>query len=110
MCYGPVRLPKAADSPPFVNFATLAGNPVENRQATILFGLAKHDRVRVRIFDVAGRLVRTLTDRRFPSGEHRLVWDGVDDRGRSMARGVYFTRIEFVDQAFRSDKKVVILD
>jgi hypothetical protein len=94
----------------FVNFAKLAGNPVENRQATILFGLAKNDRVQVRIFDVTGRLVRTLSDRLFEAGNHRLVWDGVDDHGHSVARGVYFAKINFVNQGFQSANKMVVLN
>lgn len=94
----------------YVNYARLAGNPVENRQANILFGLAKSDRVQVRIFDVTGRLVRTLSDRMFDAGNHRLVWDGVDDHGSQVARGVYFAKINFVSQGFQSANKMVVLN
>lgn len=94
----------------FVNFAKLAGNPVENRQATILFGLQASDRVQVRIFDVTGRLVRTLSDRMFEAGNHRLVWDGVDDHGSQVSRGVYFAKINFVKQGFQSANKMVVLN
>jgi flagellar hook assembly protein FlgD len=48
--------------------------------------------VQVNIYDVAGRRVRLLADRVFPAGEQTLVWDGADDGGRKVARGVYFVR------------------
>jgi len=38
--------------------------------------------------------VRTLGARRFPSGVHRLEWDGRDDGGGSVAAGIYFVRVE----------------
>ena len=44
------------------------------------------------IYDVAGRKVRNLADRVFPAGEHTLEWDGTDDAGGRVARGVYFVR------------------
>jgi hypothetical protein len=47
------------------------------------------------VHDVAGRLVRTLADRSFAPGEYAVTWDGADDGGRQVARGVYFARIEF---------------
>ncbi len=43
---------------------------------------------RVRVIDLAGRVVRTL------QGSSSLVWDGRDDHGRAMANGVYWIRAE----------------
>jgi serine protease len=51
-------------------------------------------RVRVRVFDVRGALVRTLEDRDAPAGERRASWDGRDDAGGRAAAGVYLFRIE----------------
>ena len=56
---------------------------------TVHFGIARTERVKIQIFDVAGRLVRTLADRGFTAGEHRLTWDGADNSGRMSSRGVY---------------------
>ncbi|MDZ4805721.1 MAG: PQQ-dependent sugar dehydrogenase [Candidatus Eisenbacteria bacterium] len=44
------------------------------------------------ILDVAGRLVRKGDAGRWPQGDSRWTWDGTDDRGRSVADGVYFAR------------------
>jgi subtilisin family serine protease len=46
-------------------------------------------RTTLRIFDLRGRLVRTLIDQSLPSGSHRAEWDGRDDGGRRVTSGVY---------------------
>jgi flagellar hook assembly protein FlgD len=49
----------------------------------------------VRLYDVHGRLVRTLADDRAASaGEHFIHVDGRSDAGTPLASGVYFYRIE----------------
>jgi drug/metabolite transporter (DMT)-like permease len=49
--------------------------------------------VRVRIFNLAGRLVRTPVDAPLPPGAHVALWDGTDDRGVKQAAGVYFIEV-----------------
>jgi hypothetical protein len=46
----------------------------------------------VRVFDVAGRLVRTVLHRRLAAGEHAEVWDGRDASGRRVPAGRYFVQ------------------
>jgi len=77
--------------------------------ARIHFGLAKDDQVEVNVFDVGGRRIRMLANRRFKAGEHDLVWDGTDDNGRPVARGVYFTQVKYKDSAFNEAKKLTVL-
>jgi hypothetical protein len=51
--------------------------------------------ISIRIFDVRGRMVRTiLKDARLPAGEQSVWIDGVDDRGRDLPSGVYYYLIE----------------
>jgi flagellar hook assembly protein FlgD len=51
-------------------------------------------RMRIRLYDVSGRLVRTLVDRAYAAGMNYVaVWDGRDDAGNSVPRGVYFVRM-----------------
>lgn len=49
-------------------------------------------RVAVKLYDVSGRLVRTLFDGLLTTGSRALVWDGTDDDGRAVASGVYLSR------------------
>ena len=60
--------------------------------SVVRFGVAKAGRVQVTIYDVTGRKIKNLADRVFQAGEHSLQWDGTDDDGSKVARGVYFVR------------------
>jgi flagellar hook assembly protein FlgD len=53
--------------------------------------------VRLSIYDVAGRLVRTLVNEPRPEGLHSVSWEGRDESGRSVASGVYLSRMEAGD-------------
>ena len=46
----------------------------------------------VNFTDIAGRRVRTLTDRDLAAGDHPLSWDGKTDAGQAAASGLYFIR------------------
>ena len=50
--------------------------------------------VELRIYDVSGRLVRTLVDGEVPPGRHSAEWDGTDRSGAAVASGVYFYRFD----------------
>jgi hypothetical protein len=65
-----------------------------NPTTTLQFELASSGHVRLKIFDVAGRLVRSLVDAPLPAGSHIVRWSGDDDRGRHTASGVYFCRLD----------------
>jgi flagellar hook assembly protein FlgD len=70
-----------------------APNPF-NPVTTIRFTVAQHSHVNLRIYDVKGRLVRTLINEVLPNSEHRRTWDGRDNRGNQVASGVYFARLQ----------------
>lgn len=66
-----------------------------NPTTTIRFNLALDDHVSLQIYDVAGRLVRTLLDQEMLRGwNHRVVWDGLDEEGTSVSSGIYFCRLK----------------
>jgi hypothetical protein len=50
-------------------------------------------RVRLEVYDVAGRWIRSLEDFRRPPGSYALTWDRRDGAGRDIARGVYLLRL-----------------
>jgi hypothetical protein len=63
------------------------------RQATIRLELAAGGFVHATIHDLSGRRVRDLFTGRVPAATRDLTWDGRDDRGQSVAAGVYVARI-----------------
>ena len=78
-------------------------NPV----TTIHFDLARDMQVQLRIYNVSGRLVRTLANGPMERKRHQLVWDGLDDAGVPVSSGIYFYRLEAGN--FRDTRKMVVL-
>lgn len=95
--------------PPLADFMKVGNSLVRSGTARIQFGVATPDRVRIRLYDVAGRVIRTLADRSFAAGEYDLVWDGAGDDGSRVARGVYFARVEYATRGFSGNGRVVLL-
>jgi subtilisin family serine protease len=80
------------------------------RSATeIGFALPQETRATLKIFDVAGRLVRTIADADLASGEHRVSWDGRSEAGVHSSPGVYFVRLD-ARGVGSSTRKVVLAD
>jgi hypothetical protein len=77
---------------PYVDFFRIGNAVMRQGTTTVRFGIAKAGRVQIGIYDVTGRKIRNLADRVFPAGEQALRWDGTDDAGTKVARGVYFVR------------------
>ncbi len=64
-------------------------NPVTR----IEFDLPEPAAITLEIFDVTGRFVRTLVDGHETAGRKQTFWDGTDERGASVASGVYYCRM-----------------
>jgi hypothetical protein len=58
----------------------------------IRYEVAERGPVRLKIFDIQGRLVRELKDEVREPGRYEVYWDGRDGQGRNMAPGIYFYR------------------
>ena len=101
----------ADDGGVFVNRLDHARPNPFNPRATIEYSLAAPGRVTLRVYDVAGRVVRTLVDRNIEAGKYKIVWDGATDTGQRAASGVYFVKMEIAGHtnAFRATRKLVLL-
>ncbi len=83
----------APGSPRF-SFAVPRPNPAHG-VTTLAFTLPRESAVTLKIFDAAGRLMRTLAQgEQWSAGAHEVAWDGRDEGGRSAASGTYLARIE----------------
>ncbi|HOX26089.1 MAG TPA: Ig-like domain-containing protein [Candidatus Krumholzibacteria bacterium] len=65
-----------------------------NPQTRMTFDVGQSDEVRLAIYGLDGRLVRTLFSGRLGRGRHTADWDGLDDAGREVAAGAYVARLE----------------
>ncbi len=63
-------------------------------ESVLRFAVPRAARVRLAIYDLAGRLVRTLVDGPLPAGESAARWDGRDDAGRPLPSALYLCRLE----------------
>ena len=63
--------------------------------------------VTLRIYDAAGRLVRTLVRGKVPTGRRSVQWQGRDDAGHSVASGIYHLRMEAGE--FKSSRKLALV-
>ena len=70
-----------------------APNPLTT-SSEIHYRIVDESRLRLGIYDAAGRLVRLLTSHAQTPGDHVLVWDGRGSNGQRVAPGVYFCRLE----------------
>lgn len=68
------------------------------RTASIRWQTARDGRVQLRLFDAAGRWVRTLVDEIRPAGAGAAYWDGRSADGRDVAGGLYFLRFDTEDE------------
>lgn len=73
--------------------APTAPNPMR-AVARFRYELPEPGPVRLLVFDVGGRQVRTLDDRFRQAGTHTVAWDGRDDSGHRVQSGVYLYRLE----------------
>ena len=78
-----------------------------NPRARIEFALGSTARVQLDLYDVRGRLVRSLVDATLEPGLHHAEWDGRDARGRAVASGAYLALLRTGGEQRRT--KLVLL-
>ncbi len=79
-----------------------------NPMTTINFDLARDSHVSLKIYDVAGRLVRGLANEEMVAGfGKQVMWNGLDNSGNRVSSGVYFYRLVAGD--ITATKKMVVM-
>lgn len=78
-----------------------------NPETVFRFALPQAGQVRLEVYDLAGRHVRTLADGPMTAGRQTATWDGRSDAGERVASGVYFCRL--VVGTRELSRKVVVL-
>lgn len=64
------------------------------RDTRIDYVVPKREKASIKIYDQAGRLVRTIIDEMVNAGSYTTRWDGLDDNGKRLPNGSYFCIIE----------------
>lgn len=79
-------------------------NPFRSK-ASISYSLPRTENVNLKLYDVIGKLVRTLKSGTEKAGFYIVIWNGDDDKGEKVAKGIYFYRFE-ADEYIATNKMV----
>lgn len=78
-----------------------------NPSTTIQYELPNNGKVKVSIFDLKGRLVKTLLEQSQQIGVHKIIWDGKNKSGVKASSGFYIYSVRFENSIF--SKKMILL-
>ncbi len=67
-------------------------------ETMIRFAMPRAGEASLRIYDAAGRMVRTLLDGRLAAGSHQSLWDGKDDDGQAVSAGIYLYKLNAIGE------------
>ena len=100
--FGPIQV-----TVPFPNLALRLGRNPAQPPLTIGADMPRAGKLRLRVLDASGRVVRELVHGELPPGSHAVNWDGRDQRGPAAPSGVYFVVME-LGAEMRREKLVLI--
>ncbi|MEW5701592.1 MAG: FlgD immunoglobulin-like domain containing protein [Candidatus Zixiibacteriota bacterium] len=78
-----------------------------NAAVTLTYSIEQPGNVRLDVYDVLGRRITTLIDRRQDAGSHEVTWMGDDQQGRPVASGLYIARL--ATKATVSTEKLLLM-
>ncbi len=80
-----------------------------NPTTQIQYRLPERGQVRLAVYTVLGQPVRTLVDSAREAGRHQQTWDGLDDKGKAVASGPYFYRLEMPELGLSQIRTLTLL-
>ncbi|MCX5753128.1 MAG: PKD domain-containing protein [Candidatus Krumholzibacteria bacterium] len=99
---------KTAQTAPTLSFRLAQNYPNPfNPNTTISYQIPVKSMVNLSVFDVSGRLIRTLVNEYNEPGLYAAQWDGKDSRGVSVASGIYFSKLQAGN--YKDTKRMVLL-
>lgn len=104
--FDPTGAPESPAPAPAYVLAQNRPNPF-NPITRISYSVPAKEKVSLKIYSPAGRLVKTLVNGTVRAGEHTVTWDGRDNGGHNTASGIYFYRLEAGEE--KKTRKMVLL-
>jgi CubicO group peptidase (beta-lactamase class C family) len=74
---------------------------------TITFSLNQSENISAKIFDLKGRLIKTLVDFPLEEGENELRWNAMDEKGNYVETGIYF--LQFISRSCSETKIISVI-
>jgi hypothetical protein len=97
-----VQEPDVPSADPVLILDPCFPNPF-NPTTTVSYEIDAFGPVQLVVYDVSGRLIKTLVDTHMSAGQKTSEWNGTNSAGRRVASGTYFLRLE-TDQGVRARK------
>ena len=106
---GAVGLPPEERQPKFrTTLADFAPNPLATGAiGRLQFTMARQGLATLEVFDIEGRLVKSVFKGDAPEGMNNAFWNGTDESGRQVASGVYFYRFRALGEDL--SKKMIVV-
>lgn len=82
-------------------------NPVADKNVTVKYGVPRTSNVSIKVYNVAGSVVKTLVSGEQKPGMYNIVWNGNTESGQRISQGVYFVRM--IAPEFKATKKLVLV-
>jgi len=91
-------------------FTELSGNFPNpfNPETTINFALKEAGNVRIEIYNIKGKKVRTLINNYLEADYHSIVWNGKDDGNKTVSSGIYFYKMKAGDK-YSCTRKMILM-
>ncbi|MFZ5986607.1 MAG: FlgD immunoglobulin-like domain containing protein [Bacillota bacterium] len=80
--------------------------PDGTKVSTISFALSEDANVKIGLYDINNKLIKTLRNSTMPQGTNKVTWDGKDSSGKIAANGLYTYSIEAQDNFGNQAPKV----
>ncbi len=106
--WGPVGVKETRSGNKDILFSQIYPTPF-NSSVTIKYFLESPADVRIKIYDVGGRLIKVIIDRHHNPGQYIIEWDGSDDTGNFVISGLYFVKI-IADKVSKTHKLIYLPD
>lgn len=88
------------------NMERVSPNPF-TKYVTIKYEIPAYLKTNISIFNISGRLIKTLVDEYQKAGQYTVTWDGKDSKGSIMPSGIYFANI--TAEKYEASKKMVLI-
>ncbi len=79
-----------------------------NPDTNIQFSIESNSKVQIEIYNIKGQRVKTLTNRFYDKGLHKVVWNGTDSKGKSVGSGLYFCKMNVNNKNIKTQKMMLI--
>jgi len=84
-------------------------NPFNPEVTISFFTTESTESTELNIYNVKGQRVKMLVNDILPAGEHSVIWQGKDDRGKQVSSGVYFVRVK-IGEEYVAQRKITVIN